>query len=107
VTLKRRLIVAGIAVSLAAAILVTAKRFSVSLIAYVVEEALVQKLPAGTDPPVVRREFRTLIAGVPDEKLKLEKLLTLSQYMEKLQTIERPELERLLTRPAGLPSSPP
>jgi hypothetical protein len=108
VTLKRRLIVAGLLTCFALAVLAAAKHYSVPLIAYVVEEALVQKLPAGTDPPVVRQKFQALIAALPDRQLKLEKLLYMSQYLEKLQTIDRQELEWLLTQnPAGLPAGRP
>jgi hypothetical protein len=108
VTLKRRLIVAGFVAGFAVASLATAKRFSVSLIAYVTEEALIQKLPAGSDPPAVRRKFRALIAGLPDRQLKLERLLSMSQYLERLQTIDRQELERILApNPARLPAGRP
>ena len=107
-TLKRRLIVAGLAAGFAGAVLVTAKRSSVSLISYIVEEALVQKLPAGTDPEVVRREYRSMVAALPEGHLKLEKLLSMSQFLEKLQTIERRDLEQLLAaKPARFPSAPP
>jgi len=108
VALKRRLFVAGLAVCLAAALLVTAKKYSVSLIAFVVEEALIQKLPAGSDPTAVRLEFRNMLAGLPDRQLRLERLLYMSQYLEKLQDLDRPELERLLTiKAAGIPAAPP
>ena len=107
-TLKRRLIVAGLLTGSALAMLAAARLYSVPLIAYVVEEALVQKLPAGTDPLVVRRRFQALVAALPDRQRKVEKLLAMSQYLEKLQTLDRQELEWLLTRnpaepPAGRP----
>ena len=106
--MKRRLIVAGLAACLAAVLLVTAKRYSVSLISLVVEEALIQKLPAGSDSEGVRLEFRTVLADLPDRQQKLGKLLYMSQYLEKLQTLDQAELKRLLTlKAAVLPSTSP
>ncbi len=100
-TIKRRLMVAGLLAVLALSALLIAKRYSVSMIAYVVEEALVQKLPAGIDPALTRSRFQTLMSQLPDRQVRLEKLLAMSQYLEKLQTIDREELERLLTKDAA------
>ncbi len=76
--------------------LAIAKYYSASLIAYVVEEALVQKLPAGMDPALARTRFHAFMSKLPDRQARLEKLLSMSQYLEKLQTLEPQELDRLL-----------
>jgi hypothetical protein len=95
---KLRLMVAGMCACISLAFLVTAKRYSARLIAYVVEEAIIQKLPAGEDPSLMRARFRALISDLPDREARLEKLLTMSQYLEKLQMLDPQELERLLKR---------
>jgi hypothetical protein len=102
----RRLIVAGLLAVIALSALLVAKRYSVSMIAYVVEEALVQKLPAGIDPALTRSRFQSLMSQLPDRQARLEKLLAMSQYLEKLQTIDREEWERLLTKDAADVSMP-
>jgi hypothetical protein len=96
-TLKRRLMVAGFSACLALTAVLTAKRYSVPMIAYVVEEAVIQKLPAGEDPSLIRARFRGLISRIPDRQVRLEKLLSMSQYLERLQMLEPQELERLLS----------
>lgn len=107
-TFERRLVVAGLLAVFAVASLTAAKRFSVPLIAYVVEEALVQKLPAGTDPSDARRKFRDLISGLPGRQMKLDTLLAMSQYLERLQTVDPQELERLMApNPAMQPGARP
>jgi len=97
-TLNRRLMVAGLLACLSLTALLTAKHYSVPMIAYVVEEAVVQKLPAGADPSLIRTRFRALISEIPDRRVRLEKLLSMSQYLEKLQMLEPQELERLLIK---------
>jgi hypothetical protein len=39
-----------------------------------------------------------LISEIPDRRVRLEKLLSMSQYLEKLQMLEPQELERLLIK---------
>ncbi len=88
--------VAGVFAGLALSALATAHYYSASMIAYVVEEALVQKLPVGSDPRPVRVKFHILMAELPDRRVRMERLLSMSQYLEKLQVLEPRDLDRLL-----------
>lgn len=97
-TLKKRLVTASILGCLALCAFSVARHYSVPLISYVVEEALIQKLPAGMDSGKVRSRFQASISELPDRQAKLERLLGMSQYLEKLQTVEYQDLERLLAR---------
>ncbi len=99
--LKQRLIVAGLFAGLALSALATAKHFSSAMIAYVVEEALVQKMPPGYDSRIARDRFHTLMSRIPDRRARLEKLLFMSQYLETLQVLAPRELDELLAGNAG------
>jgi hypothetical protein len=72
------------------------RHFSPGIVAYVVQEALVQKAPSGSDPAEIRRRFQALAAEYREPGARLEKLLAISLRLEKLQVLETGELERLL-----------
>jgi hypothetical protein len=72
------------------------RRFSPDLVAHVVEEMLVQKAAPAMDPAQVRRRLRESAGAITDPELRLQKLLALSQRLEKVQTLAPGELERLL-----------
>src|SRR5262245_60526780 len=81
---------------LGAGVYAAGRRFSADLVAHVVEEMLVQKAPPGSDPAQVRRRLRESTGAILDPELRLQRLLALSQRLEKVQTLEPAELERLL-----------
>lgn len=78
----------------------TARYYSTSVIAYVVEHALLQKLPTRSDPDLVRERFQRLLSSLPDRQARLEKLLNMSQYLEKLQELSPQEMDELLGKDA-------
>ncbi len=73
----------------------TASYYSTAMIAYVVEQALIQKLPDGADTELFHSRLQRLLAGMPDRRAKMAKLLEMSQYMEKVQKLTQVELEAL------------
>ena len=77
-----------------------ARRHSPRLVAWVVEEALVQKAPRGTDVAALRRRFRGMVDGIEDPRARLERLLSISQNLEKVQSVAPAELGPLLAEPA-------
>jgi hypothetical protein len=98
-TLRRRV---GIAVVLAIPTLfayAAVRYYSTELIGLVVERTLAEKTPPGTDQVTVAARMHAMIAAAPNRQAKLEKLLELSQYLEKRQALTRPELEMLLGNP--------
>jgi hypothetical protein len=97
---KRRLTLMGAAMALFLALYGTSRHYSAALVAYVVEQTLLQKLPADADPDRVRERFHELIALQADRRTRLEKLLFLSQYLEKIQRLTSRELEELLRKDA-------
>lgn len=99
ITFKQRVTVLGLLALLFLAAYGAARAYSPAIVAYVVEQALVQKAPEGMSPILVRERFRALLASTPQE-LKMLKLLALSNYLEKVQRLTPVELDRLL-KPDG------
>ena len=92
---RRRLSVLGILTLLFLAVYGIGRLYSPAIMRYVVEQALMQKLPEGVRPEAVRDRFRAQLAAVP-QKDKLMKILELSKYLEKVQKLTPEELNRLL-----------
>lgn len=73
-----------------------AKYYSPSLILYVVEQSLLQKSPSGTDSNSLRERLRAHISAAPDKKSQIERLLRISEYLEKVQSIDSKQLNQIL-----------
>ena len=93
---RRRAGIVGLIFVIALAAYGTARFYSHSLVIYVVEQALIQKAPPGSDPTMLHARLHALLAALPDSKAKLAKVLAMSQYMEKIQALTPEELEQLL-----------
>ena len=94
---RRRAGVVGVLVVIALAAYGTARFYSPSLAIYVVEQALIQKAPPGSNPFSICGRLHNLLATIPDRKAKLARVLAMSQYLEKVQTLTSQELEQLLS----------
>jgi hypothetical protein len=101
VTIRKRSAVIGSLFVLALGLYFAAKQYSSFLILYVVEQSLIQKAPEGTDPARLRARFHSHIAAVPDQDARLERLLRISQYLEKVQHLTAAQLDGLLAGPPG------
>ncbi len=93
--------VTAVLASLAMTAYLTASYYSASLTAYVVKQALLQKLPQDADPDLVQSRFRKMLDTLPDRQARLRRLLTMSQYLEKLQQLTPRELDELLRKDAS------
>ncbi len=100
---RSRLLITTIIAAMAGSAYIAARLYSEEIIAYVVEQALMQKLPPGSNPLQVRDRFRLMISAIPDRGSKIERLITLSQYLEKLQRLTSQELDRLLRKDSSSP----
>ena len=95
-TAKQRLAVMGFLLLAFFSAYGVARRYSFELVAYVVEQALLQKTPEAIPPDQIRRRFETFLeADTTDQKMN--KLLALSNYLEKVQKLTAAELDRLLS----------
>jgi len=98
---RRRLMVVAVLAALAMTAYLTSSYYSASLTAHVVEQALLQKLPQEADPGLVQIRFQKILSSLPDRQARLQKLLSMSQYLEKLQQLTPPELDELLRKDAS------
>ncbi len=95
---RQRLAVLGVLVVVFLAIDGAARYYSPVMVAYVVEQSLVQKAPSGMSASETKERFRAAMAAVgPDGKLL--KLFEISNYLEKVQKLTPADLDRLLTAP--------
>ena len=69
--------------------------YSPTVVAYVVEQTLLQKAPEGADAVAIRERLHAVLSSASPED-KLQKLLALSNYLEKVQRLTVTELDRLL-----------
>jgi hypothetical protein len=99
---SQRIAVLGFLVLLFLVIYGVARHYSFRIVAYVVEQALIQKAPEGTSLIPLRERFEASLASTPAD-YKLMKLLTLSSYIEKVQKLTPAELDRLLDDGRALP----
>ena len=100
---RKRLVIVGILAGLALVAYCAATFYSEELVSYVVEQALVQKLPPDSDTVGARNRFRYLLSTLPGRQAKLEKLISLSQYLEKIQYLTQQELDQLLRKESSSP----
>ncbi len=95
-TFRRRLSTAVLLVIPALAIYGLGRYYSPDVIEFVVAQSLVEKAPAGTDSEAIKSRFRKLMANSATRGTRMETLLELSQYLEKVQELSGAELELLL-----------
>jgi len=94
--LAPRLAVLGGLAALFLVISSAARHYSPRLIGAIVEQALIEKAPAGTEPAWVRSRVAAILAEKGEDAERLDWLLAASQRLEKVQVLTRAELEHLL-----------
>jgi len=98
---KRSIVVLALGI-LALASYGVARYYSPALVLHVVEQSLVQKAPLETDPILLQKRLYSLLSAAPNQKVKMEKLLQISAYLEKVQRLTPEDLDQLLeTEKAG------
>ena len=96
-TLRRRMAVLLLLGIAALATLGVARRFTVDLVEMVVEHSLAQKsedLGIGADE--IRLRFHHRLSELPGREEKLAWLFEMARALEKVQRLDRTELQRLL-----------
>jgi hypothetical protein len=84
------------AVAFASVLYGAAKYYSSSIILYVTEQSLIQKAPSGTDPIRIHERLSDFLSTAPDQRAKIQRLLKISSYLEKIQRLAPEELNRIL-----------
>ena len=95
-TLRGRMRVMGALIAAALAVYGTAKFYSPSLMIYVTEQTLIQKSPTGISPETVHQQYHAYLSLFPDLESRVEAVMAVSQYLEKIQQLRPQELDRLL-----------
>jgi len=75
-----------------------------SIVAYVVEETLIQKAPPGTDLRILRLRPEKRLAGCSNKAARLERLLEIAQTLERTQRLTPGQLESALKTCQGGPT---
>lgn len=92
---KKLIVIVGLFV-LASALYGVARHYAPSLVLYVVEQSLVQKAPVGTDSKLLHARLHTLLSADPSQNAKMERLLRISEFLEKTQKLTPEELDQLM-----------
>jgi len=100
-TIKKRSLTLGLLLAVASVFYGAARYYSPSIVEYVVEQTLIQKAPPGADPVVLNSRLRTLLSAAPSNQAKMERLLRISEYLEKVQSLTPGELEDLMAIAPG------
>lgn len=86
-TIKKRASILSALLALALILYCAARHYSSDLVYHVVEQSLIQKAPPDIDPPAARRRLEAIILAEPDKKARLQRLLRISEYLEKIQRL--------------------
>jgi hypothetical protein len=105
--IRKRLILAGAVLLLASILYGAGRHHSAFLIQYVVEQSLIQKAPTGEDPSDLRARLRTILAAIPAENAKMTRLLQMSEFLEKTQSLTPEDLDKLLAPETEQPHTGP
>ena len=93
-TIQKRASILSALLALALILYCLAGYYSTDLIYHVVEQSLIQKAPPDVDAPTVRRRLEELLRAEPDKKSRVQRLLRISEYLEKIQRLTPEEWNR-------------
>jgi hypothetical protein len=96
-TIRKRSLVIAILFAIASVLYGAARHYSPSLVLFVVEQSLLQKAPSGIDPASVHERFHACVAAAHDQNSQMQRLLQISEYLEKVQRLSLEQMDQLLT----------
>jgi len=94
--IRNRWIIAAVVLLLASVLYGAGQHYSPFLIQYVAEQSLMQKAPASTDPEHLQNRLRSTLAAIPDRDAKMRRLLRISEFLEKTQSLTPEDADKLL-----------
>ena len=104
-TIRKRALVVGSLIFIASVFYGAAKYYSPSLVFFVVEQSLIQKVPSGIDRKFLHERLRAHIFAAPDKTSQMQKLLQISENVEKVQYLTLEQLGQLLGGSAEVSTS--
>ena len=99
--IRKRSLILGLLLAVVSVGYGAARHYSPFLVEYVVEQTLVQKAPSGTDPVLLKSRLHALLSVAPNQELRMERLLRISEHLEKVQRLTPGELNDLLAIAPG------
>jgi hypothetical protein len=97
-TVQKRLITTCTLLAFASIIYGAGRHYSPALIRYVVEQSLIQKAPSGANPTYVENRMHAILSKIPDRNAQTQRLLQISEYLEKVQFLTSEDLDSLMAR---------
>ncbi|MDR0311641.1 MAG: hypothetical protein LBJ21_08640 [Acidobacteriota bacterium] len=94
-TIKKRALILSALLAFALFLYGAVGYYSHDLIYHVVEQSLIQKAPAGVDSQEARLRLEALVGAEPDKKARVQRLLKISEYLEKIQRLTPEEWDGL------------
>jgi len=94
-TIQKRASILSALLALALVLYCTARYYSPNLIHHVVEQSIIQKAPPGIDASMARLRLEELVRAEPDKKALIQRLLRISEYLEKTQRLTSEEWDKL------------
>jgi len=100
-TIRKRSLIMGSLLAVASVFYGAARHYSPFIVEYVVEQTVIQKAPSEIDRASLHSRFRALLSTAPSNPVKMERLLRISEYLEKVQSLTPGELEDLMAITPG------
>jgi len=100
-TIRKRLLTLGLLLAVASVFYGAARHYSPFMVEYVVEQTLIQKAPSGIDSALLSSRLHALLSAAPSDQVRMERLLRISGYLEKVQSLTPGELEDLVAISPG------
>jgi hypothetical protein len=75
----------------------TARHYAPVLIHYVVIQSLIQKAPSGVNAMMVQQRLQTHLSTAPNQSIRMQRLLHISAYLEKVQHLAPEEWNSLFS----------
>ncbi len=95
-TIRKRSLVIGSVLAIALVLYGAARYYSPALVLYVVEQSLMQKAPSGINTSLLHERFHAHVFSAPDKTSRMERLLRISESLEKVQHLTFEQLNNLL-----------
>jgi hypothetical protein len=96
-TFKKRLLIMAVLFAVASIAYATTRHYSPILIHYVVKQSLIQKAPASVTATIVQERLQAFLSKAPDQQIRIQRLLYISTYLEKVQHLTHEEWDGLLS----------
>jgi hypothetical protein len=96
-TFKKKSLIMAVLLAFALITYGTTRHYSPVLIRYVVIQSLIQKAPPGVNAMMVRKRLQAYLSTAPNQGIRIQRLLHISTYLEKVQHLTSEEWNGLFS----------